>query len=85
VSVAYDIAGGDPLRNWSPFDFNFQKRENPTVRFSGKNVSVKPIRGNVLDVTVQAETFELSATGFDVHRDLFLRIDEITPTEVPEG
>jgi len=32
----------------------------------------------VIDVRVTEPMFELTATGFDVHRDLYIRIDEIS-------
>jgi hypothetical protein len=37
---------------------------------------VKATTGNVLEIKVTEPDFHLTAIGFDVHRDLFVRIDE---------
>lgn len=76
VSIAYDITGGDPLNHWSPIDFDFQSKKSGAIQFAGKGLKPRPIAGNVLSIDINADNFEITATGFDIHRDLFIRIEE---------
>ena len=46
------------------------------IEFKGNGVEVKATTGNVLEIKVTEPDFHLTAIGFDVHRDLFVRIDE---------
>ena len=75
VSVAYDVPAGNPLKKWSSFDFDFRQKP-PRITFSGSNVNVKTIAGNVLKLSFTGSKFNLVAEGFDEHTDLFVRIDE---------
>ncbi len=77
VAVAYDMTGGNPLNHWSKFDFDFRKKKGNEITFKGSGIEPKAIEGNVLDIRILSEDFELAATGFDVNRDLFIRIDEM--------
>jgi hypothetical protein len=82
VSVAYDLPSGNPIKKWSPFDFEFGK--SPQLKLSGKSVKVVPQAGNILVLTVEGEKFSFGADGFDEHRDLLVRIDELTADEAVE-
>lgn len=82
VTVAYDLPSGNPMKKWSPFDFVFGK--SPRLKFSGKNVQAVPLAGNVLVLNVESEKFVFGADGFDEHRDLLVRIDELTPDDAVE-
>jgi hypothetical protein len=75
ISVGYDLPSGNPIKRWSPFDFEFGKSENLT--FSGEGVSVHRLAGNILALDVTAEKFSFAVDGFDEHRDLLVRIDEM--------
>jgi hypothetical protein len=75
VSVAYDLPSGNPLKAWCKFDFDFKAKDGP-IEFKGNGVEVKATTGNVLEIKVTEPDFHLTAIGFDVHRDLFVRIDE---------
>jgi hypothetical protein len=78
MSVAYDMSGGNPLKHWSPFDFDFRKKAKGEINFTGKNVKAEAKEGNVLEIYVDGEEFELTVQGFDVNRDLVVRIDDVT-------
>lgn len=82
VSVAYDLPSGNPLKKWSPFDFDLGKT---TVELRGDGVEVKRLAGNVIRLTVLDEKFAFGADGFDLHRDLFIRIDELEPVAGEEA
>ncbi|KAA5543066.1 hypothetical protein FYK55_12305 [Roseiconus nitratireducens] len=79
IAVAYDMAGGDPLRHWAKFDFDFSKKEKGQIKFKGSGVVASLKNGNVVDLKITEPEFDLSVFGFDVHRDLFVRIEEIDP------
>jgi hypothetical protein len=76
VSVAYDLPTGNPLKGWCKYDFDFKSKEN-SLKFQGRCVEVKVKSGNTLELRVKESDFQLIVTGFDVNRDLFIRIDEI--------
>ncbi len=80
VSVAYDLPSGNPLKAWSKFDFDF-KEKNSRLQFTGNGVNVKSRAGNILEIEVIKPDFQVTATGFDINRDLFVRIDEINGEE----
>jgi len=82
VSIAYDLPSGNPLKVWCKFDFDF-KSKDCAIEFKGNGVIAKAFAGNVLDIEVINPDFQLAAVGFDVHRDLFVRIDEADGK--PEG
>lgn len=80
VSVAYDLPSGNPLKAWSKFDFDF-KEKNSRLQFTGNGVNVKARAGNIMDIEVVKPDFQVTATGFDINRDLFVRIDETNGEE----
>jgi len=75
VSVAYDLPSGNPLKKWSPFDFDFGSQDRLKLR--RENVEVRRLEGNILVLKVLNEKFSFGAEGFDEHRDLLVRIDEL--------
>lgn len=77
VSVAYDLPRGDPLRNWSPFDFEIGN-EQGNLRPKGKGVDAKRVQGNILVLKIISEDFSFAVSGFDSHRDLFVRVDDVS-------
>lgn len=84
VSVAYDLTSGNPLRSWCKYDFDFTDDNGP-VRFKVNGLSMVEKSGNTLQLKVTQTDFQLTATGFDVHRDLFVRIDEPDPKPTGES
>ena len=55
---------------------------NSWCHLGGKNVGVKIVKGNVLEVELNGPNFSFSADGFDELRDLFVRLDELSePSE----
>lgn len=72
VRVAYDVARGDPLGRFSPYDFDFQKKE---IHVEAEGANVQVVSANELRVEAVAEGFNVVVSGFDPERDLFLRAD----------
>jgi hypothetical protein len=69
LAVAYDCSRGQPLKKWDPLDFNLLQMPR-----SVNGLRVLRCSGNELVARHEAPTFRLDITGFDVNRDLFVRI-----------
>jgi hypothetical protein len=80
VSVAYDLPRGDPLRSWSPLDFRIGKAQGDLLP-TGNGLRVKPLHGNIVVLTDLKEDFRFVVDGFDKHRDLFARVDDVSNTQ----
>ena len=76
VSVAYDIPRGDPLRNWSSIDFRIGNQQGD-LQPTGRGVKARPWAGNAVLLEDVEEVFAFTLNGFDRHRDLFIRVDEV--------
>jgi hypothetical protein len=81
VSVAYDLPSGDPLRNWCVYDFAIGDEEGE-LKPSGKGLRALKLSGNQLMLLELQADFKVSVKGFDQHRDLYVRVDEMNPDEV---
>jgi hypothetical protein len=77
VAVAYDLPKGDPLRNWSKMDFEISNHGGGLMP-KGKGLKAKLLQGNVLMLHDIEEEFHFAVDGFDRHRDLLVRVDELT-------
>jgi len=80
VSVGYDLPRGDPLRNWSPLDFEIRKG-NGALRTTGKGLKARSLQGNVVLLQKVEADFHFVVEGFDRHRDLYVRVDDMSNTE----
>jgi hypothetical protein len=80
VSIAYDLPRGDPLRNWNKIDFQFGNNDGE-LRPNGKGLRARALAGNVLLLNQIEEDFTLTVSGFDRHRDLFVRVDDVSDSE----
>jgi len=71
VRVAYDIARGNAMKRWSPFDFEMGTL---TIDYTGLSMSI--CADNFLEFTVvDLEAFHLDVTGFDLNRDLIIKAE----------
>lgn len=77
VSLAYDLPQGDPLRHWSPLDFRLGE-DDGALRPSFSGVQVELWAENVVCLHTLAEDFRFSIVGFDRHRDLFIRVEDLS-------
>lgn len=80
VSVAYDLPKGDPLKNWSPLDFLIAGSDGG-LRPKGRGLKAQSIQGNIVQLTEIEDDFHFAVEGFDQHRDLFVRVDEVVSNE----
>ena len=84
LSLAYDLPQGDPLRTWSPYDFQVSTG-NGGMRPKGSGLKARRISGNVLTMDVEKDEFQFILDGFDPHRDLFVRVDDISGEQDEEA
>jgi hypothetical protein len=77
VSVAYDIPSGDPIRKWNPLDFRISDKPK-TLNPKGHGCLAAMLEGNIVELRDVAQDFEFSVEGFDPHRDLFVRVDDMS-------
>jgi hypothetical protein len=79
VRVAYDVRRGDPFRKYDPADFELAERgKGAYTEFSGLRPMI--VSENKARYEVISSDFRLSVTGFDMNRDLILKIH--TPGEL---
>jgi hypothetical protein len=79
VSVAYEVRRGNPFAQYQPPDFEMDK---PPIQVSTSSAEVIQRNRNVLAVRIGKPDFTVTVKGFDVRRDIRVRVvarDE--PTE----
>jgi hypothetical protein len=74
IKIAYDIQGGNPFKNYHPFDFDFSE-DLISIVYDGCDINKR--NENVINVKILNSRFILKANGFDSKRDLIINIREI--------
>ncbi len=75
ISVAYDTPVGNPFRLYEVYDFDFGDRDTITIDMSGAQLADADEGGAVL--RLMDSSFSVSVSGFDVNRDLVVRVEAI--------
>ena len=75
VRVAYDVAEGNPLAAYRELDFKFGDGE---IELTTEGAAAQPTSANELIVQVLNTKFDVSVSGFDEKRDLFVKVDRVT-------
>lgn len=73
VRTAYDVIDGNPLVQYSEFDFDLMKDDD--IQISSSGVEVGKVAPNELRLEVTSSAFEVAVGGFDVNRDLFVSVE----------
>jgi hypothetical protein len=76
VRMAYDLEDGDPLRSWTPYDFNLGDPDGD-IEIERDGASIVELRGNELLVEARDPAFRLRVHGFDPNRDLEVRVNSV--------
>jgi hypothetical protein len=76
LSMAYDLEDGDPLRSWSPYDFNLGDRDEG-IEIEQDGVNIVELRGNKLVIEARDQDFRVRVHGFDPNRDLEVRVNRL--------
>jgi hypothetical protein len=74
VKMAYDLEGGDPLRSWSPYDFNLGDPDGD-IEVEQDHARIVELRGNQLLIEARDLDFRVRLHGFDPNRDLEVRVN----------
>jgi hypothetical protein len=74
IRAAYDLEDGDPLRSWSPYDFNLGDRDGD-IEIEQDGASIVELRGNQMLIEARDPGFRVRVLGFDSNRDLEVRVD----------
>ena len=71
VWVAYDVRSGNPFKKYTPLDFDVAKSPI-NIQVQGAHVLLN--KNNTIQIKVHKGSFKLAVIGFDMHRDLRIRI-----------
>lgn len=74
--MAYDLEDGDPLRSWSPYDFNLGGADSD-IQIEQDGVRIVERRGNQLLIEARDQAFRVRVLGFDPNRDLEVRVNRL--------
>ncbi|MGD0814402.1 MAG: hypothetical protein ABSA83_12420 [Verrucomicrobiota bacterium] len=78
VWTAYEIRTGNPFKKYNPCDYRL---EAPPMKIeSGGTADITPL-GQRLDFTASAIDFQVEVSGFDLNRDLKLKVEERNESE----
>lgn len=80
VIAAYDTSRGNPLKKYDPADFKLQN-----LRRNARDVHEVECRDNRVVVRPASDGFRFEITGFDVNRDLVVKVRTIEPTTEGEA
>ncbi len=74
IDVAYDVATGNPWKKYSPLDFKLGKNSGIDVSMTKEKARLLSARENSLKLEVTGIPFKLTAKGFDVNRDIKIKL-----------
>lgn len=69
IRIAYDRRSGSALRNFRPEDFQLAA---PPIKIECRSALITLVDMNVMRIRPERPDFEVTVSGFDVNRDLFL-------------
>ena len=75
VLVAYDTPSGDPFRLYERYDFDLADRKAVEIEASG--AQMEDADGNVITLRLSDSSFAVNISGFDVNRDLVVRVEAL--------
>lgn len=71
VSVAYDVRRGNPFAKYRPYDFDLSDR---ALKKTEEDCVITSVSENNLTVRPSAPGFSLTVNGFDIERDLIVKV-----------
>lgn len=80
IQVAYDRRSGSALRNFSPTDFHLAQAP---LAINAMNVAYQITSPNSLKIMPNSPQFQLTVSGFDINRDLFVKATQLAATATP--
>jgi hypothetical protein len=74
--LAYDVPRGNPIKSYQPADFDLAEKRNNPIQIKYKGVNITRREKNILEFDiVDKSDIEIVLTGFDVKRDLFIKLN----------
>ena len=74
IEIAYDVATGNPFKKYNPLDFKLGKNSRINVALTKESANVLNSKENMIRLEVTSLPFKLNASGFDVNRDLKVKL-----------
>ena len=74
IETAYDVASGNPFKKYNPLDFKLGKNSGISLSMTADTAKVISSKENIIKLEVYKLPFKLSASGFDVNRDLKIKL-----------
>ena len=71
VRVAYEVRRGNPFSQYQPPDFQL---DMPPIDVSAERAEIVRRAGNQLMLRAQAPDFQVTVKGFDVNRDIRVKV-----------
>jgi hypothetical protein len=71
LNIAYMVPRGNPLKKYSPLDFDL---DSPSFKISSEGVDIINCNQNIIKFIPQNSDFFIEIIGFDVERDLFIKV-----------
>jgi hypothetical protein len=78
VLTAYEIRSGNPFKKYNPCDYRLE--ESPIRIVNSGITDLRPTAQRV-DFIATTNDFHLEVSGFDLHRDLKLKVEERSDAE----
>jgi hypothetical protein len=77
LKVAYDLHSGNPFKKYDQRDFNLTSKGNLTIKMTKETINIIEAAPNVVRFEIKAPHFGLDITGFDVNRDLQIKVQTL--------
>jgi len=81
IRVAYDIMSGNPFKKYNPFDFDFNRKGEITVRATSPQATMVDRKSNTLEFEIKDPEFRIEVTGFDPNRDIKVDLQTLEASE----
>ncbi len=81
VRVAYDIMSGNPFKKYNPFDFDFNRTGELSIRTDSPKAMLVDRKANILEFNINEPDFRIEVTGFDHNRDLKVDLQTLEASE----
>jgi len=74
IEAAYDVATGNPFKKYNPLDFKLGKNGGINISMTTDAAKLISSKENIIRLEVTKLPFKLNAAGFDVNRDLKIKL-----------
>ncbi len=77
IDMAYDTASGNPFKKYSEYDFTVGANGGVEIALTKDKGRIVSRKENRLQIEVTGIPFRLNVSGFDVNRDLKVRLEKV--------